>query len=109
MRQRTPSTSGLQVSALGLGCMGMSGNQGPPRDRQQMIALGADRARLAAGAAALDRADPGTTAPHRPRENPAAADLELTEDDPRDIDAAVSGITVRGERYPEWMLRTVGR
>jgi aryl-alcohol dehydrogenase-like predicted oxidoreductase len=29
----------LEVSALGLGCMGMSANYGPPRDRQEMIAL----------------------------------------------------------------------
>lgn len=29
----------LEVSALGLGCMGMSANYGPPEDRQEMIAL----------------------------------------------------------------------
>jgi aryl-alcohol dehydrogenase-like predicted oxidoreductase len=29
----------LEVSALGLGCMGMSANYGPPADRQAMIAL----------------------------------------------------------------------
>jgi aryl-alcohol dehydrogenase-like predicted oxidoreductase len=31
--------SNLQVSALGLGCMGMSFSYGPPKDKQEMIAL----------------------------------------------------------------------
>jgi aryl-alcohol dehydrogenase-like predicted oxidoreductase len=39
MQKRTLGTNGLEVSALGLGCMGMSANYGPPADRQAMIAL----------------------------------------------------------------------
>ncbi|GLV54110.1 aldehyde oxidase [Dictyobacter sp. S3.2.2.5] len=39
MQKRTLGTSHLEVSALGLGCMGMSINYGPPRDKQEMIAL----------------------------------------------------------------------
>jgi aryl-alcohol dehydrogenase-like predicted oxidoreductase len=31
--------NGLEVSALGLGCMGMSFSYGPPKDKQEMIAL----------------------------------------------------------------------
>jgi len=39
MQKRQLGTSGLEVSALGLGCMGMSVNYGPPENRQDMIAL----------------------------------------------------------------------
>jgi len=39
MQKRILGTGGLEVSALGLGCMGMSFSYGPPKDRQEMIAL----------------------------------------------------------------------
>ena len=39
MKLRTLGASGLEVSALGLGCMGMSASYGPPADRSEMIAL----------------------------------------------------------------------
>ena len=38
-QKRTLGKSGLEVSALGLGCMGMSFSYGPPKDKQEMIAL----------------------------------------------------------------------
>jgi aryl-alcohol dehydrogenase-like predicted oxidoreductase len=39
MQIRTLGKSGLSVSALGLGCMGMSFGYGPPADKQEMIKL----------------------------------------------------------------------
>ena len=39
MRKRQLGKSGLEVSALGLGCMGMSFSYGPPADKKEMISL----------------------------------------------------------------------
>jgi aryl-alcohol dehydrogenase-like predicted oxidoreductase len=39
MQTRQLGNSGLVVSAIGLGCMGMSFGYGPPRDKQEMISL----------------------------------------------------------------------
>src|SRR5512142_753319 len=39
MQTRKLGNSGLEVSALGLGCMGMSFSYGPPKDKQEMTAL----------------------------------------------------------------------
>lgn len=39
MQKRKLGNSGLEVSAIGLGCMGMSFGYGPPADKQEMIAL----------------------------------------------------------------------
>ena len=39
MQKRKLGKSNLEVSALGLGCMGTTSSYGPPADKQQMIAL----------------------------------------------------------------------
>jgi aryl-alcohol dehydrogenase-like predicted oxidoreductase len=39
MQKRRLGKSNLEVSALGLGCMGMSFSYGPPKDKQEMTAL----------------------------------------------------------------------
>jgi aryl-alcohol dehydrogenase-like predicted oxidoreductase len=39
MQKRKLGTSNLEVSAIGLGCMGMSWSYGPAKDRKEMIAL----------------------------------------------------------------------
>jgi aryl-alcohol dehydrogenase-like predicted oxidoreductase len=39
MQKRKLGKSGLEVSALWLGCMGMSMNYGPPENKPEMISL----------------------------------------------------------------------
>lgn len=55
MQKRILGKSGLEVSALGLGCMGMSFSYGPPKDRQEMIEL--LRAAVAHGITFFDTAE----------------------------------------------------
>jgi aryl-alcohol dehydrogenase-like predicted oxidoreductase len=52
---------------------------------------------------------PGTTKLHRLEENLGAADVELTGDDLRDLESALSGIAVQGDRYPAHLQQRVGR
>jgi len=52
---------------------------------------------------------PGTTKLHRLEENLGAASVQLTADDLRGIEDAVSRIEVHGARYPEHLQKMVGR
>ena len=52
---------------------------------------------------------PGTTKLHRLQENLGAANVELTADDLNNIENAVSGVKVQGERYPAQMQQFVKR
>ena len=55
METRTLGNSNLEVSALGLGCMGMSFSYGPPKDTAQMTDL--LRAAVDRGATFFDAAE----------------------------------------------------
>jgi aryl-alcohol dehydrogenase-like predicted oxidoreductase len=52
---------------------------------------------------------PGTTKLHRLEENIGAANIELTPEDLREIDDALSKISVQGDRYPPHLAARVGR
>ena len=52
---------------------------------------------------------PGTTKLHRLEENLGAANVELSPDDLREIDAAASRITVHGHRYSEGSQKMIDR
>ncbi|MET0397724.1 MAG: aldo/keto reductase [Longimicrobiaceae bacterium] len=52
---------------------------------------------------------PGTTRLHRLEENLGAASVELSPEDLREIDAAVAGITVHGDRYSEGSQKMIDR
>jgi aryl-alcohol dehydrogenase-like predicted oxidoreductase len=52
---------------------------------------------------------PGTSKLHRLDENLGALNVQLTADDLREIDNAVSKVPVHGERYPEAMQKLVNR
>jgi aryl-alcohol dehydrogenase-like predicted oxidoreductase len=55
MQKRRLGNSALEVSTLGLGCMGMSSGYGPPADKHQMIAL--IRAAVERGVSFFDTAE----------------------------------------------------
>ena len=144
MQKRQLGSGGLEVSAIGLGCMRMSFGYGPAADRQEMISL--IRGAVVRGVTFFDTAEaygpftneelvgealasmreqvviawllaqepwivpiPGTTKLHRLEENIGAAAVELTSDDLREIESAVSNAAVQGDRYPERLEQLTGR
>src|SRR5450755_3625319 len=55
MQKRKLGNSGLEVSAIGLGCMGMSFGYGPAADKKEMISL--IRSAVASGVTFFDTAE----------------------------------------------------
>lgn len=137
MQKRSLGQS-MQVSAMGYGCMGLTGVYGTPPDRQKGIEI--IRAALEMGVTLFDSAEaygpftneellgealapfrdqvmvatkfvpiPGTTKRERLTENLGAVTIVLSQDDLREIDAAVSKIAVQGARLPEAVLQYSSR
>ncbi|MGB7134455.1 MAG: aldo/keto reductase, partial [Acidobacteriaceae bacterium] len=52
---------------------------------------------------------PGTTKLHRLEENLGAVNVELTPAELRQIEQDFSAINVQGDRYPEALMKMVGR
>jgi aryl-alcohol dehydrogenase-like predicted oxidoreductase len=111
MQKRRFGNSNLEVSALGLGCMGMSYGYGPATD------TGAEwkKATPAQIALAWLLAQkpwivpiPGTRKLERLEENIGAVAVELTSGDLRELDSAASKITIHGARYPEELEKRTG-
>jgi aryl-alcohol dehydrogenase-like predicted oxidoreductase len=91
MQKRKLGKSGLEVSAIGLGCMGLSFGYGLATDRQEAIAL--IRAAVERGITFFDTAEvygAFTNEEHRLEENFGAAAVELSSDDLREIVSAAS-------------------
>jgi aryl-alcohol dehydrogenase-like predicted oxidoreductase len=110
MKTRKLGKSGLEVSALGLGCMGMTSAYGPAADKKEMIAL--IRAAVERGVTFFDTAE--TYGPFeneklaRLEENLGAASVELSAGDLQQIDAAASKIELQGARLLESALKMTG-
>jgi hypothetical protein len=93
---------------------GAQGEPGPRRSfrqdrRTEESYTGPDRARLAAGAEAVDRADPGHHEAAPPGGNTGAVAVELTADDLGEIDSAAAQVKIEGARYPEKLEQLTGR
>jgi predicted aldo/keto reductase-like oxidoreductase len=84
MEKRKLGKSGLEVSALGFGCMGMSWSYGPPKDKGEMTAL---------LHAAVDR---GVT-------------FFDTAEEVAALEEASSQVKLEGARYPKFHEQLVGR
>jgi aryl-alcohol dehydrogenase-like predicted oxidoreductase len=96
MQKRELGRSGLEVSAIGLGYMGLRHGYGPATDRQRAIEL--VRAAFERGVTCFDTA-----------QIYGAANVEPTADDLCEIEAAAAAISVHGDRYPEHLHQQVGR
>ena len=95
MQQRTLGTDGLTVSAIGLGCMGMSMAYGPPADRREMVSV--LRAAVERGVTFFDTAE--VYGPHVNEELLGEALAPLRD---RVVMATKFGFRLRDDGVPGW-------
>jgi aryl-alcohol dehydrogenase-like predicted oxidoreductase len=97
MQKRKLGKSNLEVSALGLGCMGMSWSYGPPKDKREMTAL--LHAAVERGITFFDTAEV-----YGPLTNEELVGEALAQ-----FRGKVVHIKLEGARYPEFHEKLVGR
>jgi aryl-alcohol dehydrogenase-like predicted oxidoreductase len=95
MQQRNLGSSGLTVSAIGLGCMGMSMAYGPPADRREMVSV--LRAAVERGVTFFDTAE--VYGPHVNEELLGEALAPVRE---RVVIATKFGFRLRDDGAPGW-------
>jgi aryl-alcohol dehydrogenase-like predicted oxidoreductase len=104
---------GLQVSAIGLGAMGMSQSHGPnPGDRQAMTGvLGATIPRFTTENRNANQAllTHGTRRRERLAGNAAATRVALSAYEIADLNTAAARIGVHGNRYNDYHMSLVGQ
>jgi aryl-alcohol dehydrogenase-like predicted oxidoreductase len=52
---------------------------------------------------------PGTTKLHRLEENAGAANINLSAEDMQEIEVMLGSVDIQGARYPEHLMKMVGR
>ena len=125
MQIRSLGSSNLQVSALGLGCMGMSPVYGTPPDRIQMVRLIADA--VERGVTLFDTAEAYGPFSNEQLVGEAlqpfkgkvvistkfgfvgSAEVQLSTAELSDIRVAASQIDVKGDRLPAPLLAMTGK
>lgn len=136
MKKRILGNSGLSVSAIGLGCMGMTQSYPPYPSKSESIAL--IRQAVELGVTFFDTAEvygpfaknttparvalawllaqkdwivpiPGTKKLERIKENIGAVDVTFTTEELKNIRNTLESIDIIGKRYPEEQERLTGK